>query len=220
MLANQGINAGFLGIGSSGREDSSALDVFYDAPEEPVADSFSSAQSGFTNADVGRSGQNAGYGTGQSTSYTGAGYVTTDQTGSSVRSDTGKQPYVNQTGPPVVDTSNDPDDTFGPVKARNQPAQSAADTREARAPASFGDDDNDYEGTGSTPGKKGFRAKMKGKLGSKKEHHQEKKRVKADHELEDKMHQKEIPKTEAVTVHVICASLFHPVCLLQIQHTA
>ena len=209
MLANQGINAGFLGIGSSGREDStaSALDVFYDASEEPVGDSFTSTNTGYTTTDYNGPGQSTAYGTGQSTTgYSG--------TGNTARTDTGKQPYINQTGPPVVDTSNDPDDTFGPVNPRKQPAAARGDNREANAPASFGDDEYESEGTGGTPGKKGFRARMKGKLGSKKEHHEEKKRTKAEHELEDKMQQKEIPRTGAVTVSTPLISVWAAVCFL------
>lgn len=37
-------------------------------------------------------------------------------------------------------------------------------------------------------------------MGAKREHHHEKKREKADHQLEQKMHDKELPKTNAVTV--------------------
>ncbi|KAL0040887.1 hypothetical protein WJX79_008644 [Trebouxia sp. C0005] len=178
-LAFQGINAGVLGPTSrvdslDGDDD----DVFVDAPEDLESVSFTSTNTSYTQlpADTGYNQQPAG------------GAYTTSY----------KQPYVNQTGPPKVDTSNDPDDTFGPVKPRQGPAQSAAAANQ-RGPATFGDDD-DYEGTGSgTPGKKGFRAKVKGKFGAKKEHHQEKKRTKADEDLENKMQQKEIPKAQAVT---------------------
>ena len=179
-LASQGINAGVLGPTSrvdslDGDDD----DVFVDAPEDLESVSFTSTNTSYTQlpAVTGYNQQPAG------------GAYTTSY----------KQPYVNQTGPPKVDTSNDPDDTFGPVKPRQGPAQSAAAANQ-RGPATFGDDD-DYEGTGSgTPGKKGFRAKVKGKFGAKKEHHQEKKRTKADEDLENKMQQKEIPKAQAVTV--------------------
>ena len=108
------------------------------------------------------------------------------------------QPYVSQTGPPVVDTRNDPDETFGPVKNRDQSAQNEIN----RGSSAFGDDD-EYEGT---PGKKGLRAKVKGKFGSKKEHHQEKKRNKADQELQHKMQEKEMPKARAVTVGNTCVT--------------
>jgi len=153
-LASQGINAGVLGTTSrvdslDGDDD----DIFVDAPEDLESVSFTSTNTSYTQlpADIGYNQQPAG--SAHMSSY--------------------KQPYVNQTGPPMVDTSNDPDDTFGPVKPRQGPAQPAAANQ--RGTATFGDDD-DYEGTGSgTPGKKGFRAKMKGKLGAKKEHHQEKK---------------------------------------------
>ncbi|DBB04179.1 hypothetical protein WJX77_004720 [Trebouxia sp. C0004] len=175
-LASQGLNVGALGPTSrvdslDGDDD----DIFVDAPEELESVSFTSTNTSYTQlpADTGYNQQPAG------SAYT-----------SSYR-----QPYVNQTGPPKVDSSNDPDDTFGPVKPRQGPAQPAA----AAGPATFGDDD-DYEGTGSgTPGKKGFRAKMKGKLGAKKEHHQEKKRAKANDDLDNKMHEKEISKAQAVT---------------------
>ena len=162
-------------MGSAGKMDSDALDeddddVFVDAPEALESDSFTSPDTGYRQP-----------------------YVASTNSGA-------RQPYVNQTGPPVVDTSNDPDDTFGPVKPRNESAYSTADTSQTRGPATFGDDD-DYEGTETgTPGKKGFRAKMKGKLGAKKDQHQEKKRTKADQDLEQKMQQKEIPKAQAVTV--------------------
>ena len=110
------------------------------------------------------------------------------------------QPYVSQPGPPVVDTRSDPDETFGPLKNRDQSAQPAGSSYEPSR--GFGDDDED-EGT---PGKKGLRAKVKGKIGFKKEHHQEKKKNKADQELQHKMHEKEIPKAQAVTVGDFCAS--------------
>ena len=179
-LASQGINAGVLSPTSrvdslDGDDD----DIFVDAPEDLESVSFTSTNTSYTQlpADTGYNQQPAG------SAYT-SSY---------------KQPYVSQTGPPKVDTSNDPDDTFGPVKTRQGPAQSAAAANQ-RGPATFGDDD-DYEGTGSgTPGKKGFRAKMKGKLGAKKEHHQEKKRTKANEDLDNKMQEKEIPKAQAVTV--------------------
>ena len=154
-------------------------DIFVDAPEDLESVSFTSTNTGYTQAPVEtRYSQSPSHG----------GYTSNQ-----------KQPYVNQTGPPLVDTSNDPDDTFGPVKTRREPAQSAGNSN-VRGPATFGDDD-DYEGT---PGKKGFRAKVKGKLGAKKEHHQEKKRSKANEELESKMQEKEIPKAQAVTVSILC----------------
>ena len=116
------------------------------------------------------------------------------------------QPYVNQPGPPVVDTRNDPDETFGPLKHRDQAAQQGDTYEPSPGPAAFGDDEED-----GTPGKKGLRAKVKGKFGSRKEHHQEKKRNKADQELQHKMHEKEIPKAQAVTVGVL-RSACHTAC--------
>ena len=195
-LASQGINAGVLGTTSrvdslDGDDD----DIFVDAPEDLESVSFTSTNTSYTQlpADTGYNQQPAG------SAYT-SSY---------------KQPYVNQTGPPMVDTSNDPDDTFGPVKPRQGPAQPAAANQ--RGTATFGDDD-DYEGTGSgTPGKKGFRAKMKGKLGAKKEHHQEKKRTKANEDLDNKMHEKEIPKAQAVTVSMQILQL---ICYYVQVHTA
>ena len=116
-----------------------------------------------------------------------------------------KQPYVDHRGPPVVDTRNDPDETFGPVKSHNASAQSGNSNQTTRGPAGFGDDDDEYEpGTDSTPGKKGLRARVKGKFGSKKEHHQEKKRNKAEQELDHRMHEKANPKAQAVTVSCLC----------------
>lgn len=195
-LASQGINAGVLGTTSrvdslDGDDD----DIFVDAPEDLESVSFTSTNTSYTQlpADIGYNQQPAG--SAHMSSY--------------------KQPYVNQTGPPMVDTSNDPDDTFGPVKPRQGPAQPAAANQ--RGTATFGDDD-DYEGTGSgTPGKKGFRAKMKGKLGAKKEHHQEKKRTKANEDLDNKMHEKEIPKAQAVTVSMQILQL---ICYYVQVHTA
>lgn len=109
-----------------------------------------------------------------------------------------RQPYVSQPGPPVVDTRNDPDETFGPLKHRDQAAQPGDSYEPSQGPAAFGDDEEE-----GTPGKKGLRARVKGKFGSRKEHHQEKKRNKADQELQHKMHEKEIPKAQAVTVGVL-----------------
>ena len=169
IIASQGINAGFLG---SSRVDSSAIDDvddddFEDALEDPVSNSFTTSAVG-----TGSAG--------------GQPYVSQQNV---------SQPYVGQTGPPVVDTYNDPDETFGPVKNRDPSAQPAGES--GRGPAAFRDDDDEYEGT---PGKKGLRAKVKGKFGSKKEHHQEKKRNKADQELQHRMQEKEMPKAQAVTV--------------------
>ena len=118
-----------------------------------------------------------------------------------------RQPYVDQRGPPVVDTRNDPDETFGPVKAHNDLAQSAGNRNQtSRGSAAFGDDDEYEAGTDNTPGKKGLRARVKGKFGAKKEHHQEKKRNKADQELDHRMHEKANPKAQAVTVSLVSAS--------------
>ena len=174
ILASQGINAGFLG---SSRVDSSGIDDvddddFEDALEDPVSNSFT-AGAVATASDAGQP------------------YVIQQNV---------SQSYVSQTGPPVVDTRHDPDETFGPVKNRDQSAQPAGES--SRGPAAFRDDD-DYEGT---PGKKGLRAKVKGKFGSKKEHHHEKKRNKADQELQHKMQEKEMPKAQAVTVSVVCVT--------------
>lgn len=104
------------------------------------------------------------------------------------------QPYVNQPTLPVADTRNDPDETFGPLKHREQSAQPGASYEPDRGLATFGDDEEE------TPGKKGLRSRVKGKFGSKKEHHQEKKRNKAEQELQHRMHEKEIPKAQPVTV--------------------
>lgn len=171
IIASQGINAGFLG---SSRVDSSAIDDddFEDALEDPVSNSFTTAA--------------AGTGTGAEQPYVSQQHVS--------------QPYVSQTGPPLVDTRKDPDETFGPVKNREQSAQPAGSSYETSRGSAIGDDD-EYEGT---PGKKGLRAKVKGKFGSKKELHQEKKRNKADQELQHKMQEKEMPKAQAVTVGDIC----------------
>ena len=162
-------------MGSSGRMDSSAIDDvddddFEDALEDPVSNSFTTAA--------------PGTGTGQS----------------NFSQQPVSQPYVSQTGPPVVDTRHDPDETFGPVKNRDQSAQPAGSSYDTTRGSAFGDDD-EHEGT---PGKKGLRAKVKGKFGSKKELHQEKKRNKADQELQHKMQEKEMPKAQAVTVSNLC----------------
>ena len=161
VIANQGVNAGFLG--NSSRLDSHRLDdedEFQDALETP-AESFST--------------NNAAYGSAPTSST--------------------RQPYVNQTGPPLVE--NDPDETFGPVKQQNraqpapQPAQSQRDT------VGF-DDSEEYET--DADGKRGVRSRLKDKVGAKREHHHEKKREQADHQLEQKMQEKELSKTNAVTV--------------------
>ena len=170
----QGINAGFMS--SAATVESRALDdddddVFVDASEE--------LSGSFTTPDAGNSGYRQP--------------IVAPVTGSTGQTYGSRQPYVNQTGPPMVDTSNHPDDTFGPVKVRDEHRQSTVDTR---GPASFGDDDGEDE----YEGKKGFRAKVKGKFGAKKEQHDEKKQVKADQQLEQKMQEKEIPKAQAVTV--------------------
>lgn len=161
-------------MGSSGRMDSSAIDdVDDDDFEDALEDPVSNS---FTTA--------PGTGTGQP--------IVSQQPVS--------QPYVSQTGPPVVDTRNDPDETFGPVKNRDQSAQPAGSSYDTTRGSTFGDDD-EYEGT---PGKKGLRAKVKGKFGSKRELHQEKKRNKADQELQHKMQEKEMPRAQAVTVSDLC----------------
>lgn len=100
---------------------------------------------------------------------------------------------------------NDPEETFGPVKqqTRTQPAPEPAQSK--RDTVSFGDEsDEEYETDAN--GKRGARSKLKGKLGARREQHHEKKREKADHQLEQKMQEKELSKTNAVTVsqvHVI-----------------
>ena len=102
----------------------------------------------------------------------------------------------------MVDTSNEPEETFGPVKQdrRSQPAPESAQT--GRDSVGFGDESDDHV---DTDGKHGLRSRVKGKVGNKREHHHEKQRVKADHALEQKMQQKEL-KTEAVTVSACFAS--------------
>ena len=94
---------------------------------------------------------------------------------------------------------NDPEETFGPVKqqTRAQPAPEPAQSK--RDTVGFGDEsDEEYETDAN--GKRGARSKLKGKLGARREQHHEKKREKADHQLEHKMQEKELSKTNAVTV--------------------
>lgn len=107
-----------------------------------------------------------------------------------------KKPYVNQTGPPLVDTSNDPEETFGPVKQDRRAQPDPEPARTGRDTVGFGDESDDRV---EADGKHGLRSRVKDKVGNKREHHHEKQRVKADHALEQKMQQKEL-KTEAVTV--------------------
>lgn len=99
---------------------------------------------------------------------------------------------------------NDPDETFGPVKSkRAQPPPQPAQTN--RDPVGFNDEsDEEYEI--GADGKRGVRSKLKGKVGARREQHHEKQREKADHQLEQKMQEKELPKTNAVMVSKLPAA--------------
>lgn len=111
---------------------------------------------------------------------------------------------------------NDPEETFGPVKQqrRTQPAPEPAQSK--RDNVGFGDE-SDEESETDANGKRGARSKLKGKLGARREQHHEKKREKADHQLEQKMQEKELSKANAVTVRQTCRvhvirQLFPTVC--------